>query len=71
MTSRALPDAEQLLAALVAQMRSHVSVETGLIGILTGGAWLAERLHAALNLAVPFGTLDVSFYRDDFQRKGL
>jgi len=71
MTPAALPDAEQLLAALVAQMRPHVSVETGLIGIVTGGAWLAERLHAALNLAVPFGTLDVSFYRDDFQRKGL
>jgi pyrimidine operon attenuation protein/uracil phosphoribosyltransferase len=42
-----------------------------LIGIVTGGAWLAERLHSALKLKVPFGTLDVSFYRDDFQRKGL
>ena len=42
-----------------------------LIGIVTGGAWLAERLHAALGLKVPFGTLDVSFYRDDFQHKGL
>jgi pyrimidine operon attenuation protein/uracil phosphoribosyltransferase len=42
-----------------------------LIGIVTGGAWLAERLHAALQLEVPFGTLDVSFYRDDFQHKGL
>jgi pyrimidine operon attenuation protein/uracil phosphoribosyltransferase len=71
MTPGALPDAEQLLAALVAQMRAHVSAETGLIGIVTGGAWLAARLHSALNLAVPFGTLDVSFYRDDFQRKGL
>ena len=71
MTSGTLPDAELLLDALVAQMRPHVSLETGLIGIVTGGAWLAERLHAALNLAVPFGTLDVSFYRDDFQRKGL
>ncbi len=52
-------------------MRPHVSVETGLIGIVTGGAWLAERLHAALKLKVPCGTLDVSFYRDDFQHKGL
>jgi pyrimidine operon attenuation protein/uracil phosphoribosyltransferase len=71
MTPAALPDAEELLATLVAQMRPHVSVETGLIGIVTGGAWLAERLHEALNLAVPFGTLDVSFYRDDFQKNGL
>ena len=71
MPAAALPDAEKLLAALVKQMRPHVSVETALIGIVTGGAWLAERLHRELGLAVPFGTLDVSFYRDDFQRKGL
>jgi pyrimidine operon attenuation protein/uracil phosphoribosyltransferase len=71
MSVKPLPDAEQLLTALIAQMRPHVSPDTGLIGIVTGGAWLAERLHAALDLAVPFGTLDVSFYRDDFQHKGL
>src|SRR5258705_6503362 len=71
MSIKPLPDAEQLLTALIAQMRPHVSPDTGLIGIVTGGAWLAERLHAALNLAVPCGTLDVSFYRDDFQHKGL
>jgi pyrimidine operon attenuation protein/uracil phosphoribosyltransferase len=71
MSVEPLPDAEQLLTALIAQMRPQVTPETGLIGIVTGGAWLAERLHAALNLEVPFGTLDVSFYRDDFQHKGL
>src|SRR5947207_8974083 len=71
MSVRALPDAEALLTSLVQQMRPHVSPMTGLIGIVTGGAWLAERLHAALKLEVPFGTLDVSFYRDDFQHKGL
>ena len=71
MSVRALPDAEALLTSLVQQMRPHVSAMTGLIGIVTGGAWLAERLHAALGLKVPFGTLDVSFYRDDFQHKGL
>jgi pyrimidine operon attenuation protein/uracil phosphoribosyltransferase len=71
MSDKPLPDAEQLLTALIAQMRPHVAPDTGLIGIVTGGAWLAERLHAALKLAVPCGTLDVSFYRDDFQHKGL
>jgi pyrimidine operon attenuation protein/uracil phosphoribosyltransferase len=65
------PDAEQLLAELATRMRSHVSPQTGLIGIRTGGVWLAERLHRELGLMVPCGTLDVSFYRDDFQRKGL
>jgi pyrimidine operon attenuation protein/uracil phosphoribosyltransferase len=71
MSDQPLPDAEQLLTALIAQMRPHIAADTGLIGIVTGGAWIAERLHAALNLKVPCGTLDVSFYRDDFQRKGL
>jgi pyrimidine operon attenuation protein/uracil phosphoribosyltransferase len=71
MSTTPLPDAEELLAALIAQMRPHVAPDTGLIGIVTGGAWIAERLHAALKLKVPCGTLDVSFYRDDFQRKGL
>ena len=42
-----------------------------LIGIHTGGAWLAERLQAILNLPSPLGTLDISFYRDDFSRVGL
>ncbi|MCE3000212.1 MAG: bifunctional pyr operon transcriptional regulator/uracil phosphoribosyltransferase PyrR [Betaproteobacteria bacterium] len=52
-------------------MRSAVGPATGLVGIHTGGVWLAERLHAALGLKLPLGTLDVSFYRDDFSRKGL
>ncbi len=71
MTTGPLPDAEQLVAALIEKMRGNVAPDTGLIGIVTGGAWLAERLHTALKLEVPFGTLDVSFYRDDFQHKGL
>jgi pyrimidine operon attenuation protein/uracil phosphoribosyltransferase len=66
-----LPDAEALLQILSAQMRPHVTAQTALIGIVTGGAWLAARLHKELGLAVPVGTLDVSFYRDDFHRKGL
>ena len=65
------PDAEQLLKALIEQMRPAVGPETGLIGIHTGGAWVAERLHQALALQTPLGTLDVSFYRDDYQARGL
>ena len=42
-----------------------------LIGIHTGGAWLAQRLQAALDPSPPLGTLDISFYRDDFSRVGL
>ena len=66
-----LPDAEQLLQALTEKMRAEVRPDTGLIGIHTGGAWIAERLHAALALDTPLGTIDVSFYRDDYERIGL
>ena len=66
-----LPDAEALLKTLAAQMRPQVTAQTALIGIVTGGAWLAERLHQELGLTLPVGTLDISFYRDDFHSKGL
>jgi pyrimidine operon attenuation protein/uracil phosphoribosyltransferase len=66
-----LPDAEVLLGALAEQMRSALGKDVGLIGIHTGGVWLAERLHDALGLAVPLATLDVNFYRDDFEQRGL
>jgi pyrimidine operon attenuation protein / uracil phosphoribosyltransferase len=42
-----------------------------LIGIRTGGVWLADYLHKKLELEEPFGELDISFYRDDFTRIGL
>lgn len=44
------------------------TTETLLIGIHTGGVWVAERLHQQLNLVEPLGKLDISFYRDDFTR---
>ncbi len=42
-----------------------------MIGIHTGGVWVAERLQERLGLAEPLGRLDISFYRDDFTRIGL
>ncbi len=71
MPANPLPDAEQLLASLTDRMRPAVGPNTGLVGIYTGGVWLAERLHQALGIKLPLGTLDVSFYRDDFNKKGL
>jgi len=66
-----LPDAETLCADLVRQLRPHVTPETGMVGIHTGGAWLAERLHQELGFVVPLGMLDISFYRDDYRKSGL
>ncbi|MCJ8299681.1 MAG: bifunctional pyr operon transcriptional regulator/uracil phosphoribosyltransferase PyrR [Pseudomonadales bacterium] len=41
------------------------------IGIRSGGIWIAEQLHQNLDISEPLGTLDISFYRDDFTRIGL
>jgi pyrimidine operon attenuation protein / uracil phosphoribosyltransferase len=67
----ALPDAEALCAELARMLKPRVTGTTAMVGIHTGGAWLAERLHAALGLAEPLGLLDIAFYRDDYDRKGL
>ena len=42
-----------------------------MIGVHTGGLWVAERLHEQLKIAKPLGEIDISFYRDDFTRIGL
>lgn len=42
-----------------------------MIGIHTGGVWVAERLHDSLGLNQPLGELNISFYRDDFTRIGV
>ena len=42
-----------------------------MVGIHTGGVWIASLLHERLGLAQPLATLDISFYRDDFSRIGM
>ena len=64
-------DAEALCRQLAEQIRPHVTPATALVGIYTGGLWLAERLHRELGIAQPLGAIDVSFYRDDYGSKGL
>lgn len=64
---------EQLLQQLTEQLKNDPIMQHSpkIVGIRTGGAWVAERLHQALNLPDPLGLLDISFYRDDFSRVGL
>ena len=42
-----------------------------LIGIHSGGGWIARQMHQRLNIAEPLGLLDITFYRDDFSQIGM
>jgi pyrimidine operon attenuation protein/uracil phosphoribosyltransferase len=66
-----LPDAEKTFTALAERMRGAVAHDAKFVGIYSGGAWIAERLAQMLPGEHPVGYIDVSFYRDDFKRKGL
>jgi pyrimidine operon attenuation protein/uracil phosphoribosyltransferase len=69
-----MPEVEPLLAAMTATLQQRIAAlpkAPVMVGIHTGGAWIAERLHQALQLEQPLGLLDISFYRDDFEGKGL
>ena len=70
-TPMRIPDAEMLCEALLRQIEPVISPATVMIGVHTGGAWIAAKLHKALGLTTPLGMLDISFYRDDFARVGL
>ncbi|MFL1464586.1 bifunctional pyr operon transcriptional regulator/uracil phosphoribosyltransferase PyrR [Marinobacter sp. HN1S83] len=71
----ALLDMNRLLDELEAGLRDIMAdrgVESpALIGIRTGGVWLADVMKKRLELEEPYGELDISFYRDDFSRIGL
>lgn len=71
MNTVTLPDAEQLLDTLADQIRPLLDNDVAIVGIHSGGAWLAEKLQQKLGNNIPLGTLDISFYRDDFSRIGL
>jgi pyrimidine operon attenuation protein/uracil phosphoribosyltransferase len=66
-----LPDAERLCEQLAAELRPTLTEKSAMIGLYTGGAWLAERLHGLLRMSAPLGLLDVAFYRDDYHTQGL
>ena len=68
-------DAELLIEAMAGQLRDLLAergvAEPVLVGIHTGGVWIAEHLRQRLGIAAPLGQLDISFYRDDFSRIGV
>ena len=66
-----LLDAEALYAELREGVRPLLKPETSLVGVWSGGAWLAERLQADLNLPGAHGVISSTLHRDDFGERGL
>ena len=68
-------DAEFLIEALAGQLRELLTrrgiADPALVGIHTGGVWIAERLRRRLGILTPLGQMDIAFYRDDFSRIGV
>jgi pyrimidine operon attenuation protein / uracil phosphoribosyltransferase len=64
-------DAEALYAALRDGVRGLLTPETSLVGIWSGGAWLAERLHRELGLGGEHGVVSSTLHRDDYAERGL
>ncbi|WP_349742718.1 bifunctional pyr operon transcriptional regulator/uracil phosphoribosyltransferase PyrR [Roseateles cavernae] len=69
--STLLLDAEALYADLLKGVRRLLMPDAALVGIWSGGAWLAERLQKDLGLAGEPGVISSSLHRDDFGSKGM
>jgi len=64
-------DAESLYLELLRGVRGLCAPDAHLVGITSGGAWLAERLHKDMGLGGAYGTISSSMHRDDFAKRGL
>jgi pyrimidine operon attenuation protein / uracil phosphoribosyltransferase len=66
---------QDIIADMAGQLSEEIA-RTGkhqpvMVGIHTGGVWIAEHLQRLLAIDEPLGSLDISFYRDDFTRIGM
>jgi pyrimidine operon attenuation protein/uracil phosphoribosyltransferase len=64
-------DAEALYAELLRGMPALLAGGGKLVGITSGGAWLAQRLQQDLRLEGEAGVISSSMHRDDFAQRGL
>lgn len=53
------------------QQKNIINQAPKMIGIRTGGEWVAQKIHQQLELSDELGVIDISFYRDDFSKIGL
>jgi pyrimidine operon attenuation protein / uracil phosphoribosyltransferase len=69
-----LLDAEALYRELLRGVQTLCvaqTPDTRLVGITSGGAWLAERLQQDLKLPGQAGIISSAMHRDDFAQRGL
>lgn len=64
-------DAEALCRELQRGVRNLLAPSTRLVGITSGGAWLAQRLQKELGLQDEAGVISSAMHRDDFAKRGL
>jgi len=64
-------DAQALYLELLAGVRALYRPGMRLVGVTSGGAWLAERLQQDMNLADRPGVISSSMHRDDYARRGM
>jgi len=68
-------DIDRLIEDMAQNLRRYLDKEDIqdplMVGIHTGGVWIAQRLLPLVENSSPLGTLDISFYRDDFTRIGM
>ncbi|MDQ6629645.1 MAG: bifunctional pyr operon transcriptional regulator/uracil phosphoribosyltransferase PyrR [Pseudomonadota bacterium] len=64
-------DAEALYARLLAGIGPLLGGNGALVGIWSGGAWIAERLQRDLALPGEAGVISSALHRDDFSQRGL
>jgi pyrimidine operon attenuation protein / uracil phosphoribosyltransferase len=69
--SQLLLDAQGLYGELLRGVRTLLSPQSQLVGITSGGAWLAEKLHKDLGRESKFGVISSAMHRDDFSKRGM
>ena len=68
-------DTDKIIADMHTRLEAYL-VDSGItepliIGIQTGGLWVAEKIRQKLDISSPLGELNIAFYRDDFSRIGI
>lgn len=75
MTKIAVQEIDTLITRMAEDLANFLAQrgrqDYAMIGIHTGGVWIAKRLYRSLAPAAPLGQLNIAFYRDDFSRIGM